>query len=283
MERVAVLSRRTRNSESCSRICAMPPASPDSRPVVVLTGASSGIGLATAEELAAQGYALVLAARRADTLRDLARRLDPSGSRVIAVPTDVTDDASRRSLLRAAHDHFGRVDVLINNAGVTVEKGWWWDDPDPLRVVRVNLEAPIELTRLVLPEMQARGSGHIVNIGSVAGRAATNGMYSASKFGIRGFSHGLRRELLGSGIHVSLVAPGFVQSEMTAKAKLPMPGPEVVARAVADVLRRPQPEVIVPRVYAALALMNSVAPKLGDLLVSRVVIARRYQHGAQRK
>lgn len=248
------------------------------RPVVLLTGASSGIGLATAEELAAQGYRLVLAARRADALHALARRLDPSGSRVIAVPTDVTDDASRRSLLQAVHDHFGQVDVLINNAGVTVEKGWWWDDADPLRVVRVNLEAPIELTRLVLPQMQARGSGHIVNIGSVAGRAATNGMYSASKFGLRGFSHGLRRELLGTGVHVSLVAPGFVQSEMTAKARLPMPGPEVVARAVADVLRRPQPEVTVPRVYALLALLNGVAPRLGDLLVSRVVIARRYQH-----
>ena len=261
----------------------MTPTSPPARPAVLLTGASSGIGLATAEALAAQGYRLVLAARRADTLHALARRLDPSGSRVIAVPTDVTDDAARRSLLRAAHDHFGRVDILINNAGVTVERGWWWDDPDPLRVVRVNLEAPIELTRLVLPEMQARGHGHIVNIGSVAGRAATNGMYSASKFGLRGFSHGLRRELLGTGIHVSLIAPGFVQSEMTAKANLPLPGPDIVARAVADVLRRPQPEVIVPRVYAVLALLNSVAPRLGDLLVSRVLIARRYQQGRKER
>lgn len=248
------------------------------RRVVVLTGASSGIGKATAYELAARGHALVLAARRADTLHALAHELDPSGSRVLAVPTDVADDASRRALIDTARAHFGRVDVLVNNAGVTVEKGWWWDDPDPLRVLRVNLESPIELVRLVLPEMQARGSGHIVNIGSVAGRAATNGMYSASKFGLRGFSHGLRRELLGSGVEVSLVAPGFVQSEMTAKAQLPMPGPEVVARAVAAVLERPRPEVIVPRVYAALALLNTVAPALGDRLVSRVIIARRYQH-----
>lgn len=161
---------------------------------------------------------------------------------------------------------------------MTVEKGWWWDDADPLRVLRVNLESPIELVRLVLPEMQARGSGHIVNIGSVAGRVATNGMYSASKAGLRGFSHGLRRELLGSGVEVSLVAPGFVQSEMTAKARLPMPGPEVVARAVADVLERPRPEVTVPRVYAALATLNALVPALGDRIVSRVIIARRYQH-----
>lgn len=246
------------------------------RRVVVLTGASSGIGLATARELAARGHALVLAARRENQLAALARELDPSGSRVIAVPTDVTDAASRQALIDAAHAHFGQIDVLINNAGVTVEQGWWWDDPDPLRVIRVNLEAPIELVRLVLPQMRSRGSGHIVNIGSVAGRAATNGMYSASKFGLRGFSLGLRRELLGSGVDVSLVSPGFVRSEMTARARLPMPGPEVVARAVAGVLDRPRREVTVPGIYRAVALLDSLLPGLADRIVRRVVIARRY-------
>lgn len=248
------------------------------RPVVVLTGASSGIGLATARELAARNYALVLAARRSDQIQRLAHELDPSGSRIIAIPTDVTDDTSRRALIRQMHEHFGRLDVLINNAGVTIEKGWWWDDPDPLRVLRVNLEAPIELVRLVLPEMTERGSGHIVNIGSVAGRAATNGMYSASKFGLRGFSDGLRRELLGTGIQVSLVSPGFVRSEMTASARLPMPGPEVVARAVAEVLLRPRREVIAPKFYRALAWLDQLAPALGDQIISRVIIRRRYGH-----
>ncbi|PNY81402.1 SDR family NAD(P)-dependent oxidoreductase [Deinococcus koreensis] len=247
--------------------------------VIVLTGAASGIGAATARELSARGYRLVLAARRADPLSALARELDPTGARVIAVPTDVTDDASRRALIGAAHEHFGHVDVLVNNAGVTVEQGWWWDDPDPLRVVRVNLESPVELTRLVLPQMRSRGSGHIVNIGSVAGRAATNGMYSASKFGLRGFSLGLRRELLGSGVEVSLVAPGFVKSEMTARARLPMPGPEVVARAVAGVLERPRREVVVPGAYRALVLLDALLPALADLIVRRIVIARRYGHG----
>lgn len=244
---------------------------------VLLTGASSGIGLATAEALAARGHRLVLAARRAESLAALARRLDPSGSRVLAVPTDVTVDTERRALLAAAEAQFGPVDVLINNAGVTVERGWWWDDPDPLRVLRVNLEAPIELTRLVLPAMRARGRGHIVNIGSVAGRAATNGMYSASKFGLRGFSLGLRRELRGSGVTVSLIAPGFVRSEMTASARLPMPDPEIVARAVADVLEHPRREVIVPRVYALLAALDHFFPALGDQ-VSGLLIRRRYDH-----
>ncbi|THF86817.1 SDR family oxidoreductase [Deinococcus sp. KSM4-11] len=252
--------------------------SPRAPQVVVLTGASSGIGRATAHELAARGHTLVLAARRAADLDALARDLDPGGQRVLAVPTDVTDDASRRALIAAATERFGRVDVLINNAGITVEKGWWWDDPDPLRVLRVNLEAPIELVRLALPAMQARRGGHIVNIGSVAGRAATNGMYSASKYGIRGFSLGLRRELLGSGVTVSLVSPGFVKSEMTASARLPMPGPEVVARAVADVLERPRREVVVPKGYRVALWFDRRLPGLADLLVSRVLIRRRYAH-----
>jgi len=246
---------------------------------VLLTGASSGIGRATAFELAARGHRLVLAARRADDLCALARELDPSGSRVIAVPTDVTDEAGRRALVQAAREHFGEVDVLVNNAGVTIERGWWWDDPDPLRVLRVNLEAPIELTRLVLPEMRARGGGHIVNIGSVAGRVPFNGMYSASKFGLRGFSRALRRELLGTGVHVSLLAPGFVRSEMTRSARFPMPGPEVVAHAVADVLERPRREVIVPRVYRLLVWLDALAPGLMDTAV-QPMLRRRYAHGA---
>ncbi|GMA16079.1 SDR family NAD(P)-dependent oxidoreductase [Deinococcus metallilatus] len=245
--------------------------------VIVLTGASSGIGRATARELFSRGHRLVLAARRAGELTALARELDPSGSRVIAVPTDVTEDASRRALIEAARAHFGQVDVLINNAGVTVERGWWWDDPDPLRVLRVNLEAPIELTRLVLPEMRARGEGHIVNIGSVAGRVPFNGMYSASKFGLRGFSQALRREVLGTGVHVSLVSPGFVRSEMTRAARLPMPGPKVIARAVADVLDRPRREVIAPGAYRLLVFLDSVLPGVMDRLVPPV-FRRRYAH-----
>ncbi|WP_034385316.1 SDR family oxidoreductase [Deinococcus sp. YIM 77859] len=244
---------------------------------ILLTGASSGIGRATAAVLASRGHRLVLAARRAEALATLARALDPSGSRVLAVPTDVTDDASRRALVEAARAQFGMVDVLINNAGVTVERGWWWDDLDPLRVLRVNLEAPIELTRLVLPQMRTRGAGHIVNIGSVAGRVPFNGLYSASKFGLRGFSQALRRELLGTGVEVSLVSPGFVRSEMTRAARLPMPGPEIVARAVADVLERPQREVIVPRAYRLPVLLDALFPGLVDRVVP-LVFRRRYAH-----
>lgn len=245
------------------------------RTVVLLTGASSGIGAATANELAGRGYALLLTGRRSGALDDLARRLDPTGQRVAVQAGDVTVDADRRRMVQAALDRFGRVDVLINNAGVSIAHGAWWDDPDPIRVLHTNLTAPIELTRLVLPAMRERRGGHIVNIGSVAGRVATHGMYSASKYGLRGFSLALRRELLGSGVQVSLVSPGFVRTELTQDARLPMPGPEGVARAIADVLERPRREVVSPAWYGPLSVIEGVLPGVADR-VMQVIRARRY-------
>jgi short-subunit dehydrogenase len=253
----------------------LPAHAPTRRPVVLLTGASSGIGEQAARALAAQGYALVLTARRGDRLAALARELDPGGQRVQAVAGDVADAASRAHLAQTAISHFGRIDVLINNAGISVASGHWWDDPDPLRVLQVNLEAPVALTRLVLPAMLARGSGHIVNIGSVAGRVATHGVYSASKFGLRGFSLALRRELAGSGVHVSLISPGFIRTPLTAGARLPMPGPAVVSRALLAVLERPVRERVVPRPYLLAAALDTLAPGLVDRLIGPL-LGRRY-------
>ena len=240
------------------------------RPVAVLTGASSGIGEAAARELSRRGYALVLAARRLDKLEFLARQLDPGGQRVVAVQADVADPADRAHLIAEAQRRFGHIDALINNAGISIASGMWWDAPDPLRVLHVNLDAPIELTRLVLPAMRARRRGHIVNVGSVAGSVAFQGIYSASKFGLRGFSLALRRELLGSGVEVSLVSPGFIRTELTQNAKLPMPGPEIVARAIADVLERPRREVVVPGGYRLATLLDQLAPGLVDRAVALI-------------
>jgi len=186
----------------------------------------------------------------------------------------VSVQADRERLVQAAVARFGRVDVLVNNAGISIARGQWWDAPDPLRVLDVNLVSPIELVRLVLPDMRARGSGHIVNIGSVAGRVPTHGMYSASKYGLRGFSLALRRELLGSGVDVSLVSPGFVRTPLTGGARLPMPGPEIVARAVAEVLLRPRREVVTPRPYGPLSVLDAMLPGLGDVIVRRIARAR---------
>ncbi|MGY2893077.1 SDR family NAD(P)-dependent oxidoreductase [Deinococcus sp. UYEF24] len=250
------------------------PTLPERRTVVLLTGASSGIGEATARHLAGLGYALVLTARRAELLGRLANELDPGGTHILTVAADVSDQQSRERLVQAALERFGRIDVLINNAGISIAKGHWWDDPDPLRVLGVNLLAPIELTRLVLPAMLERGSGNVVNIGSVAGRVATHGMYSASKFGLRGFSLSLRRELLPTGIGVSMVSPGFIRTPMNAETRLPMPGPEVVARAVAAVLLRPQREVFAPAWYGPLSRIDSLLPGLTDRLVRRIMGVR---------
>ena len=255
----------------------LPPArEPERRTVVLLTGASSGIGEATARVLAAQGYALALTARREELLAQLAHDLDPGGTHTAVFPADLNRGEDRGALVRAVLARFGRIDVLINNAGISISQGRWWNDPDPLRVIELNLLAPADLTRRVLPAMLARRSGHIVNIGSVAGRVATHGMYSASKFGLRGFSLALRRELLGSGVDVTLVAPGFVRTALTAGARLPMPGPQVVARTAARVLRRPVREAITPGWYGPLAALDALLPGLGDTLVRRVM-ARRYR------
>ena len=252
-----------------------PTPNPDERrTVVLLTGASSGIGEATARHLATLGYALILTARRAELLGQLANELDPGGTHVLTVAADVSSEEDRQRLVRAALKRFGRIDVLVNNAGISIAQGHWWDDPDPLRVLGVNLLAPIELTRLVLPAMLERGSGDVVNIGSVAGRVATHGMYSASKFGLRGFSLSLRRELLHTGISVSLVSPGFIRTPLTAGARLPMPGPEVVARAVADVLLRPRREVFAPAWYGPLSRIDGLLPGVSDRLVRRIMGVR---------
>ncbi|GGQ95348.1 SDR family NAD(P)-dependent oxidoreductase [Deinococcus ruber] len=254
---------------------------PERRTVVLITGASSGIGEATARVLAPLGYALALTARREDLLTRLAHSIDPGNTHTLVFPADLSEEAERSRLIEGVLERFGRIDVLINNAGVTIPSGRWWNDPDPLRVIDLNLKVPADLTRRVLPAMLERRSGQIVNIGSVAGRVATHGMYSASKFGLRGFSLALRRELLGSGVDVSLVAPGFVRTAFTSGARLPMPGPDVVAQTVARVLTRPTREAITPAWYGPLALLDALAPSLTDHVVRRVM-KRRYQGASPR-
>ena len=243
---------------------------------IILTGASSGIGEATARYLASQGHRLVLAARRADKLEALAKEINPTGKRVIAAPTDVSKREDLEALVARARGIFGPVNALVNNAGVSdstngMRGRWWQYDTDAVRsMFETNLLSAVELTRLVLPDMLEHRTGSIINIGSVAGRVGFSTLYSATKFGLRGFSFGLRRELLGTGVHVSLVAPGFIKTGMTAWGPpLPMPGPEVVAKVIAELLERPQTEVIVPGWYRPLAWLETLLPPIGDLIVVR--------------
>jgi short-subunit dehydrogenase len=239
---------------------------------IILTGASSGIGEQTARTLAAAGHRLVLAARREEVLHKLVAEINPSGKRVIGVVCDVRNPADLEKLVQRARATFGVVQVLINNAGVDSGGQAWWNKShsEVNNLLETNLNAPFWLSQLVLPEMLQEKNGHIINIGSVSGLVAVSSLYGASKYAIRGMSLALRRELLGTGVNVSLVSPGFIRTDMTAKGgkrPLPMPSPEVVANAILRLLERPQPEVIVPWWYRPLVWLESLAPVLGDMLV----------------
>ena len=240
---------------------------------IIITGASSGIGEAVARQLASEGHRLVLAARRGDKLEALAREINPSGKRVIAATIDITKPGDLETLVARARGIFGAVSAVINNAGISgsqsgMPEKWWLEGPEgPRALLETNLNAAIELTRLVLPEMLENRAGAIINIGSVAGRVGSSSLYSASKFGLRGFSLGLRRELLGTGVTSSLIAPGYIRTEMTRGVKLPMPGPEIIAKAVSNVLQHPKAEVIVPGWYRGLIWLETLSPALGDRLL----------------
>ena len=182
-------------------------------PVAVITGASSGIGAATARALAAGGHRVALLARRVDRITALA---DELGDGVLAIEADVTD----RDALVAAADRvrkeFGRVDVLVNNAGIMLLGPIEGTDTAEWRqMVNVNLLGLLYCTAAALPIMREQGSGHIVNISSVAGRTARagNGVYAATKWGLNGWSESLRRELLPD-VRVTLIEPGAVATEL---------------------------------------------------------------------
>src|SRR2546421_1164100 len=249
--------------------------------VAVVTGASSGIGAAIARELARQGAAVVLAARRAGRVRDLAEEIVRQGGRALAVPTDVAQRADVDRLVERTIEAYGRIDVLVNNAGVG--GGSSIDDGDAVmqQIVAVNLLAPARCIQAVLPHMRRQGRGIIVNIGSVAGEIGVSALYSGTKFGVRGLSDALRRELRRDQIAIVLVEPGFIRTEMTAGMRVPLPGPEVVARAVAGAIRRPRRTIIVPWYYAPPALVAKLLPGFIDWLVGSNLFWRLY-HGRVR-
>lgn len=236
--------------------------------VALITGASRGIGAATARELARRGYVLALAARSAGPLMELAGELSRAGTPALPIPTDLCNPDDIRWLAKLALDQFGRVDALIHNAGIG-GGGRVARMPDGMAAATIatNLTAPIELTRMLLPQMLERRSGAIVFVGSVTGRIGipASAVYSASKFGLRGFADGLRREVAQCGVGVTLISPGFIKTAMTADKRIPMPGPEIVARAIAAAIERPRREVFVPRSYQLIVWAAQLLPGLTDM------------------
>jgi NADP-dependent 3-hydroxy acid dehydrogenase YdfG len=185
--------------------------------IALVTGASSGIGEATAIALAQAGARVALAARRVDRLQALAERLRSLGAEPLVLEADLLDEHDAQQIVRDTESHFGQLDILVNNAGVMylepvaeADLGRW------RRMLELNVLSLIASTQAALAGMKSRRDGHIVNIASTAGRIANpNGAaYSATKFGVVAFSEALRREVYADNIRVSVIEPGVVQTEL---------------------------------------------------------------------
>jgi NADP-dependent 3-hydroxy acid dehydrogenase YdfG len=183
----------------------------------VITGASSGIGEATALALAEAGAAVAIGARRKDRLDEVASRISGDGGRAEVFEVDISDEEAARAFVEGAAEKLGGLDILVNNAGLmllgAVEGS---DTEDWRRMVDVNVLGLLYCTLPALPLLRESGNGHIVNLSSVAGRTATLGVavYNLTKWGVTGFSDALRQEALNSGIRVTVVEPGFVDTEL---------------------------------------------------------------------
>ena len=185
--------------------------------VVAITGASSGIGEATALACAKAGAAVALAARRTERIDALAARIEGEGGRALAITADVGDEEQANAFVQRAHAELGRLDALVNNAGVMLlgpiagapTEEW-------RRMIEVNVFGVLYCTHAALPLMIEQGSGHVVNVSSVAGRFARagSGVYNLTKFGVGAFSEALRQEVAPMGLRVTLIEPGAVATEL---------------------------------------------------------------------
>jgi NADP-dependent 3-hydroxy acid dehydrogenase YdfG len=194
--------------------------------VVAVTGASSGIGEATALACAKAGAAFGLAARRRDRIDALAQRIEGDGGRAIAVQTDVGEEDQARAFVERTNDELGRIDVLVNNAGVMLLGPIIGAPTEEWRqMIHANVYGVLYCTHAALPLMAKQGSGHIVNVSSVAGRFARegSGVYNLTKFGVGAFSESLRQEGVRYGVRVTLIEPGAVATELIGQNR-----PEVI-------------------------------------------------------
>jgi NADP-dependent 3-hydroxy acid dehydrogenase YdfG len=185
--------------------------------VVAVTGASSGIGEATALAVARAGAAVALAARRTDRIEALAQRIEQEGGRAIAVETDVSDEQQARAFVERTKSELGRLDVLVNNAGVMLLGPIAGAPLDEWRtMIEVNVYGVLYCTHAALPIMLEQGSGHVLNVSSVAGRVARSGsgVYNLTKWGVGAFSEALRQEVAERDIRVTLIEPGATATEL---------------------------------------------------------------------
>ncbi len=251
---------------------------------VLVTGASQGIGRALAVEAARRGAKVLAVARSSQLLEELARQVRQSGGVIETLAADVTRPEDRQAMLAAAQQHFGGLDVLINNAGIGATGHFMDSDPDVLRkIFETNFFALAETIRLFLPVLRQGQTPAIVNISSVLGKRAlpARSLYSASKFAVAGFSEALRAELIKDGIDVIVVSPGltqtnFSQNMLERKAKLQLDHlrgmtSEEVAVATLNALERGRVDVTLTLRGKLLVLVNRFFPWLVDWITKRTV------------
>ncbi len=193
--------------------------------VALITGASSGIGEATAVALAAEGARVAVAARRGEQLVALAKRIGDDGGEALPIIADVADEQQVCEMVQKAHTRFGRLDILVNNAGVMLLGPIFEaDTEDWRRMINVNVLGLMYATHEALPIMIEQGEGHIVNLPSVAGRTvgAGRGAYNATKWAVGAFSEALRQEVYRDKIRVTIIEPGAVDTELTEHITNPM-------------------------------------------------------------
>jgi short-subunit dehydrogenase len=259
---------------------------------VLLTGAAGGIGAATALQLARAGAQLAVAGRSEAALQKLCAEIGAHGGRAQPVVVDLASFAGRQALADEAARRLGGVDLLVNIAGLLDFTPFEAEDPVAIeRLMQVNLIAPIQLARLLLPAMLKQGRGRIVNVGSTFGSIAFPyfAVYSSSKFGLRGFSQALRRELDGSGVGVTYVAPRATRTPLNSSAvvrmnealKVAMDPPEQVAAAIVRAIEQERAEVYLGWPEKLFVRLNAALPRLVDgALRKQREIMRKFAHGA---
>jgi short-subunit dehydrogenase len=251
--------------------------------VIAITGASAGIGRATALRLARDGAALVIGARRADRLGAVAAEITAAGGQAVPIVADVTRADDMDSLVARSVERFGRLDVMICNAGFGIAGAIDDIAPDQMqKLMAINYTGTYHATRAALPLFRRQGSGHIIIVSSIVGKRGVPfmGAYAATKFAQVGLAECLRSELLGSNIHVSVVFPVSTDTEffdvMTretgtsiTRAYGPRQHVDTVANAIARAIERPAPEIYPHANSRALVVLNAIAPGLCDRIVKR--------------
>lgn len=247
--------------------------------VVLITGASDGIGAACAEAFRRRGAKLALAARSRDKLERVA------GGGALVLTGDLLERDARERAVQSTLAHFGRIDVLVNNAGVGLYAPTWKAPIDEVRrMVELNFFAAVEMTQLALPRMLERRSGTIVNVSSIAGKVPLPWftLYTASKYALSGMTDGLRIELRAHGVHCVLVCPGYVRTGFQGNALAGKPPdklwrmkkfaitPEQCAEALVRGVERNRRTVVVPRLGWGLIFLRGLLPALVDARLQRM-------------